>query len=173
MGFRDKRGLARRRCGGRGATPRPSFPPNQSRRFSRIPSISVVTSMKVESNATTSIRESFDRLRNGPAAETCSLRLSELIEAGNCKKTRSRLADDCGSSRPRDLVCKFHGIVKAAIGSLSAMICQQHRRVHRPFISRAVLQVRLEFETPQPRRLRCVSSFVPSPSRRALPASLP
>jgi hypothetical protein len=34
-------------------------------------------------------------------------------------------------------------------------------------------QVRLEFETPQPRRLRCVSSFVPSPSRRALPASPP
>jgi hypothetical protein len=43
--------------------------------------------MKVESNATTSIRESFDRLQDGPAAETCALGLSELIEAGICKKT--------------------------------------------------------------------------------------
>jgi hypothetical protein len=42
--------------------------------------------MKVESNATTSIRESFGRLREGPSAETCSLGLSELIEAGIRKK---------------------------------------------------------------------------------------
>ena len=104
MGSSDKRQPCPREM--RGASWRYSttkVPPNRSRRFSRISSISVVTSMKVESNATTSIRESFDRSREGPSAEMCSLGLSELIEAGIRKKTRSRLVDDCGSSRPRDL----------------------------------------------------------------------
>jgi hypothetical protein len=61
-------------------------PPNRSRRFSRISSISVVTSMKVESNATTSIRESLDHLRDGPSAETCSLGLFRTDRSRHLQK---------------------------------------------------------------------------------------